>query len=126
FSGFKEKELDQLIAYLHTHKGRPEEKDDPLAIKDPIKEKILSSGLTIKLDSFLQIPPSNDKEPHTRLSQIEWVGRDKSLFVLDQNGQMYKLVLGKLIRWFDMRQRKPRFISQPGRATGFGGFAFHP
>jgi len=126
FAGFSDKELERLIAYLHTHKGRPEEKEDPLAVKDPIPEKILSSGLTVSLEPFLQLPYSNEKEPHTRLSQIEWTGRKKTLFVLDQNGQMYKLFQGGLIRWFDMRRLKSRFISQPGLATGFGSFAFHP
>ncbi len=43
FSGLQEEQMDQLISFMHTKKAAKKEKEDPLAIKDPIPEKIEAS-----------------------------------------------------------------------------------
>jgi mono/diheme cytochrome c family protein len=126
FTSLKDEEIDQLIAYLHTQKGRKKPKDDPNAIKNPFSEKIAASDIQIDLDFFTQIPASSDKEPLTRISQMDWIKSVNAWFVLDQRGKLYKLEDKKATTWLDIAQWKKNFINQPGLATGFGSFAFHP
>jgi len=126
FEGLDDEQLDQLIAFLHTHKGRKLASEDPLAIKDPIPEKIPPSGIEVGLELFTTIPASSDKEPLTRISKMDWVRGVNAFFVLDQRGQLYKLENQKANVWLDISKWKKNFINQPGLATGFGSFAFHP
>jgi len=126
FTQLRDEELDHLIAFLHTQKAKQKPKDDPNAIKNPIPEKIPPSGIQVDLELFAQIPASSDKEPLTRISKMDWVKPIKSWFILDQRGKLYKLVNKKAETWLDISKYKPAFINQPGLATGFGSFAFHP
>ena len=126
FSSLKDDELDQLIAFIHTHKGIQKQKPDPLAIKDPVPEKVSSSGLEAGLELMAQIPFSSDKEPLTRISKMDWLDAAKAWFILDQRGKIYKLSDKTAETWFDISKWKPNFINQPGLATGLGSFAFHP
>jgi mono/diheme cytochrome c family protein len=126
FIQLKDEEIDQLIAFLHTQKGKQKPKDDPNAIKNPIPEKIPASKIQADLELFAQIPPTSDKEPLTRISKMDWIKPINSWFVLDQRGIIYKLVNQKAESWLDILKWKPDFINQPGLATGFGSFAFHP
>jgi mono/diheme cytochrome c family protein len=126
FSSLNDDQTNQLIAFLHTQKGRKKEKEDPNAIKNPFPEKIAASGIQADLDFITQIPPNSDKEPLTRISKMDWVPAANTWFVLDQRGKLYKLVNGKAITWLDISKWKPDFINEPGLATGFGSFAFHP
>lgn len=48
------------------------------------------------------------------------------LFVVDLRGKLYRLENGKPEVYMDMAKLRPKFINQPGLATGFGSFAFHP
>ncbi|HEY4937182.1 MAG TPA: PQQ-dependent sugar dehydrogenase [Puia sp.] len=126
FIGFKDEEMDQLIAFLHTQKGIKKEKEDPFAIRDPIPEKIEASNIQVDLKLFSQLPASSDKQPLTRISKMDWVSPAKTWFILDQRGKLYKLENKKPVTWLDISKWKPNFINQPGLATGFGSFAFHP
>jgi hypothetical protein len=126
FTALKDEELDQLIAFLHTQKAKQKPKDDPNAIKNPIPEKIPASDIQVDLELFAQIPASSNKEPLTRITKMDWIKPMKSWFILDQRGKLYKLVNGKAETWLDISKWKPDFINQPGLATGFGSFAFHP
>jgi hypothetical protein len=126
FINFKEGELDQIISYLNTYKEGKKEKYDPLAVKNPIPEKIEASNIHINLKLFNLIPPSSDKQPLTRISKMDWVNSLNAWIILDQRGLLYKLENGKPTIWLDISKWKPDFINQPGLATGFGSFAFHP
>jgi hypothetical protein len=48
------------------------------------------------------------------------------LFVLDLRGKLYRLRNNKPLVYMDMANVKTKFINEPGLATGFGSFAFHP
>ncbi len=126
FTALNDEQIDQLIAFLQTRKETKIEKDDPFAIKNPIPEKIEASNIQVELEQFNQLPPSSDKEPLTRISKMDWVSSAKTWFILDQRGKLYKLVNQKPETWLDISKWKPNFINQPGLATGFGSFAFHP
>jgi len=125
FTTLKEEELDQLIAFLNTKKGKTT-KADPNAIKNPVPGQIPASNIEIPLQLFAQVAASSDKEPHTRISKMDWLPSSKAWFILDQRGKIYKLS-GEIIQpWLDISKWKPAFINQPGLATGLGSFAFHP
>jgi cytochrome c2 len=126
FTTINDEEMDQLISFLNIYKGVKKEKEDPFAIKDPIPEKIEASDIQVDLKLFNQLPPSSDKQPLTRISKMDWVTPVKSWFILDQRGKLYKLENQKPVIWLDISKWKPDFINQPGLATGFGSFAFHP
>jgi mono/diheme cytochrome c family protein len=126
FPGMQDEQINQLISFLNTKRAAKKEKEDPLAIKDPIPEKIEASNIQVDLEQFNQLPPSSDKHPLTRISKMDWVTGTKSWFILDQRGKLYKLENQKPIVWLDISKWKPNFINQPGLATGFGCFAFHP
>ena len=50
----------------------------------------------------------------------------KDVFIVDLRGKLYKLQQGKPVVYMDISKLKPGFIHEPGLATGFGSFAFHP
>jgi glucose/arabinose dehydrogenase len=126
FPSLSGSQINQLLAFMNTHKSHGKSKEDPLAIKNPVTEKIAPSDIQADLEFFTQMPPTSNKEPLTRISKMDWVPAAKSWFVLDQRGKIYKLVNGKPEPWFDISKWKPHFINEPGLATGLGSFAFHP
>jgi glucose/arabinose dehydrogenase len=126
FPAFSEMQIDQLLAFLHAQKGHVKRKEDPLAIKNPMPEKIPASDTQVDLSFFAQMPATSKNEPLTRISKMDWITGAHAWFVLDQRGQLYKLVNGKVVIWLDIAAWKPKFINEPGLATGLGSFAFHP
>jgi glucose/arabinose dehydrogenase/mono/diheme cytochrome c family protein len=126
FAVLTESQINQLLSFLKTQKAHPKRKEDPLAIKDPVPEKIAASNIVAGLSLFAQMPSTSSKEPLTRISKMDWVPAAKSYFVLDQRGIIYKLINGKPVVWLDISKWKPKFINEPGLATGFGCFVFHP
>jgi mono/diheme cytochrome c family protein len=126
FPSLNNAQIDQLLAFMNTHKRHEKRKEDPLAIKNPIPEKIPPSDITASLKIFAQMPPTSDKEPRTRISKMDWVPAVHSWFVLDQRGKIYKGDKGNPVVWLDISKWKPAFINEPGLATGLGSFAFHP
>lgn len=126
FPAFSDEEMNHLISFLNTKRGRNNETDDSLSIKNPVPEKIAASDIQAGLELIAQIPASNDKEPLTRISKMDWNPAAKAWFILDQRGKLYKLADQQPIAWLDISKWKPKFINQPGLATGFGSFAFHP
>jgi mono/diheme cytochrome c family protein len=126
FENLNDQQIDHLIAFLNTQKIHKKEKPDPLAIQDPVPEKIPASGLQADLQLITQIPPTSNKEPLTRVCKMDWIQPAKSWFILDQRGFLFKLVDNKAQTWLDITKWKPQFKNEPGLATGFGSFAFHP
>ena len=126
FDSLSVMQVSQLLSYLRTQPAHRKKKEDPLAIKNPVPEKIAPSHIVAGLKLFTEMPSTSNKEPHTRVSKMDWVPSAKSWFILDQRGVLYKLDNGKPKPWLDISKWKPKFINEPGLATGFGCFAFHP
>ena len=128
FALLKDEDLNYIVAYLHTQKQHPEAKHgaDPAALKNPIPTPIASSGMEMGLQLVTQIPHSSQEQPHTRIAKLDIIPGDSTLFVMDQRGILYKLDHNKPVAYLDIAKWKPRFINQPGLATGLGSFAFHP
>ena len=128
FGYLPEDELNSIIAFIDLQKKqiRPQVKEDTNNIKNPIPDTIKTSDLVVAVDFFTQIPSSSDQLPSTRIIKMDYEPNSGDLFVLDLRGKLYKLVNGKPQVYMDMATLKPKFIQQPGLATGFGSFAFHP
>jgi mono/diheme cytochrome c family protein len=127
FSHLKEDTLDDIIAYLNTIKkplGKPDY--DTTFLKDPIGPKIARSTLVLNLNQFAQIPFSSEKQPRTRITKLDFRAGSDDLYVLDLRGKLYILREGKPQVFMDMKSLREHFIDEPGLATGFGSFAFHP
>lgn len=129
FAFLQEEDLSAIIAFLNTHQSTdhlpaPQDRD---AITNPIPEKIKLSGLVVDLEHIADFPSSNNgSSPKTRITKLTFQPGTFSLFVNDLRGKLYKLKKDKPTVYMDMAKLKPKFIDEPGLATGFGSFAFHP
>jgi glucose/arabinose dehydrogenase/mono/diheme cytochrome c family protein len=119
--------LNNIIAFLNTHNER-KINDTTTGIKDPIPEKIKLSNLVVKLQLVTQIPASSDgnKKPLARITQLDYQPGTGKIFIIDLRGELYTLENNHAIVYMDIAKLKCNFINEPGLATGFGSFAFHP
>lgn len=127
FNHLPDEEIDAIIAYVHQH-------DAPLEggkiredhVLDPIKERVTPSGLVVDLELVAEIPPSSENLPLTRIAKMDCHPGTRKCLMLDLRGKLYLLDEGGPRIYMDMEELMPDFINQPGLATGFGNFAFHP
>ncbi len=128
FSQYSNEDLNRIIAYLNTQEKPESVKpfSNATAISDPIPEKIKFSGLTVNLKLVTQIPASGKTRPYTRITKMAVMPGTARMFIVDLRGKLYEMRNGKPEVYLDLAKLKPDFIDQPGLATGFGSFAFHP
>ena len=129
FAVLKDNDVDALIAFLNVHQpSASSKKEINKGLTDPIPERVKFDGLTINLTQFTQFPTTSDKDqkPLARITKLGFEPATGNLFVNDLNGELYKLKDGKPVLFMDIIKLKPKFIHQPGLATGLGSFAFHP
>ncbi|MBL0743433.1 PQQ-dependent sugar dehydrogenase [Chryseolinea lacunae] len=132
FAHLKADEVDNLLAYINTkHKRLPVNHYDTLtAIKDPFPDSIPMADLRVDLELITQMPASTRKGVtfeglQTRITKFQSAPRG-GFYVVDLRGTLYLVENGKTQPYLDMTKEKPAFVSEPGMATGFGSFAFHP
>ncbi|HNR09376.1 MAG TPA: PQQ-dependent sugar dehydrogenase [Saprospiraceae bacterium] len=125
----KPEELDDLLAFMHTH-PKPSFADTSglVALENPIPDTIRHSDLVVDLELVTRFPASSDsgKLPLTRITKMDPHPNTGESYVLDLRGKLYRLEKNKPVVYMDMAKFRPKFINQPGLATGFGSFAFHP
>jgi mono/diheme cytochrome c family protein len=129
FAHYSEDDINNIVAFLHTQKAprrRNQKVDDPNALKDPVPEKIPMSDLVVEMQEVATIPPSSKEGQLTRICKLDFRPDTKALFVVDLRGKLYQLENNQPKLYLDMPAVRPKFIHQPGLATGFGSFAFHP
>lgn len=129
FSQFSDSELNNIIAYMHTHSSPPQRITyREGAIRDPIPEKIPLSNLVVNIKEVARFPASSKdgKYPLTRITKLAAQPGSGDLFVNDLRGKLYKLKNGKPVVFLDISSLRPAFIDEPGLGSGFGSFAFHP
>ncbi|HUR12502.1 MAG TPA: PQQ-dependent sugar dehydrogenase [Flavitalea sp.] len=127
FPSFNVDDLNNLVSYLHTQKTSLSKKpSDPLALKDPIPQRIPFSHLLLELEPYTQIPASSKNPPLARIVKMDIQPVTRKLFILDLRGKLYQMQHDTPAVYFDIAKEKPHFIDKPGLATGFGSFAFHP
>jgi glucose/arabinose dehydrogenase/mono/diheme cytochrome c family protein len=130
FSWLKEDEIKDIIAFIHSHKENSQHavNENDNALSNPIPEPIKSSGLIAELQLVTQFPASSDsgKTPLARITEMKIQPGTNDLFVVDLRGKLYRLRSNKPVVYMDMAKLRSKFINEPGLATGFGSFAFHP
>ena len=128
FENLPDSDINAVIAYINIQKvhERPPVAIDTNDIKNPIPDSITTSGLVVNLDSVTRIPASSDQAPLARITKLDYQPNTGDIFILDLRGQLYKLQNGGPKVYMDMAALRPKFVNQPGLATGFGSFAFHP
>lgn len=128
FKSFTDEEMESLIAFMHSREkeGGPDKKIDPGAITNPVPDSLTYSGIEINLEVIAQIPASATKPPLARIVKMDIQPGTGKTFILDLRGKLYQLKDRGVAVYFDMAQWKSKFIHQPGLATGFGSFEFHP
>ncbi len=129
FAALKDNDVDALIAFLHVHQPSADaEKNNDKGLTDPIPEPIVFGGMVVNIKEVAQFPvtSANGKTPLARITKLDFEPGTGSLFVNDLNGRLYKMKEEKPLLYMDMLTLKPRFIFEPGLATGLGSFAFHP
>lgn len=128
FQTLKENDVNAIIAFINTRKNVKKKKKKGNEVLNPIIDTIADSKLVLNLQMVKQIPVSNTKGkgPQTRINKVGFQPKGKDLFILDLRGKLYRLRDQKLHVYMDMAKLKPNFINEPGLATGFGSFAFHP
>ncbi len=128
FPSFTNEEIENLIAFIHSREkeGGAQKEIDPGAIANPVKDTIAYSDIEIDLEVVGQIPASAKKPPLARIVKMDVQPGTGKSFILDLRGKLYRFDKTGPEIYFDITSRKPKFIHQPGLATGFGSFAFHP
>lgn len=128
FAYLPDEDINAILAFLHTKKKLLASpiKEDTNDIKNPIPDSLRFSDLVVGLKLLTQIPRSSNEPPAARITKLDYQPNTGDLFVLDLRGKLYKLQNDQPQVYLDMAKLKPKFINQPGLATGFGSFVFHP
>src|SRR5947207_6893953 len=128
FAYLTDEEISAILAFIHSKKKleKPLLEEDTNDIKNPIPDTIKSSDLVVDLNLVTQIPRSSNEPPLTRITKLDYQPNTGDLFILDLRGKLYRLQNGEQKVYMDIASLRPKFINQPGLATGFGSFAFHP
>lgn len=125
FPGLEEKDLDALLAYLHTYEALPDTLPQ-IGLVDPIPDSVPDSGIRIELELFSQLPASDTTPPLAKMTKMEAVPGSDRLFINDQRLGIYELVDKKPNLYLPINKLKPDLVSKPGWATGMASFTFHP
>ena len=130
FANLTGEDMQGILAFLHIHK-KAAIKSRPFAGKEivnPFPKVISLSGLVANLELVTQFPASSDsgKSPLARITQMGYQPGTGRSFILDLRGKLYSLEQSRPAVYMDMAKLRPAFIAEPGLATGFGSFAFHP
>ncbi|MDB5262578.1 MAG: cytochrome, partial [Adhaeribacter sp.] len=132
FPQLNEADIQALVSYIHKNKNIPAEEVSTAhlgeVLKDPIPDKIPKAGLNLMLEELLTAPATAQKVPLARINKMRVLsnGKKERHFIQELRGLIYEMENNKLRVFMDITKERPGFIPQPGLATGFGSFAFHP
>jgi glucose/arabinose dehydrogenase len=130
FAALRDDDMAGIMAFMNMQRApdRHVAQSSATAVADPIPETIKLSNLVVGLQLVTQIPSSSPSGalPLTRITKLDFEAHSGRSFVLDLRGKLYRLQGRTPVVYMDMAKLKPRFIHEPGLATGFGSFAFHP
>lgn len=129
FGHYSDEELNEIVAYLHTQEApqvAAAEAGGPDELTDPIPAPIQPSGLVAGAALVTQIPASGSHGFKTRITKLDYIPGTSRLMIVDIRGKLHELRNNQPGVYMDMATLKPHFIDEPGLATGFGSFAFHP
>lgn len=133
FSFLGEDGLNAIVAYLaHETESRDlapfaVDSSKPAVSTRSLIPPVVDSGLVVELKDVAQIPRLPDRPAYKGIAILRPDPREnQALLVSDLMGIIYRVNDGAVDVFFDFRDRFPRFVYEPGVATGLGCFAFHP
>ncbi len=96
-------------------------------VLDALKPEIKPSPMRLQLAPFLQMPPTSDTPPHTRINMLKPFGDGSGrLAVSDLRGPLYIVSDGAFSVYLDLSAEFDTFFDETGLGVGFASFAFHP
>ena len=130
FASLTDDKMNEIIAFINTHKkyNKPVVKSNGNAVINPVPEPVRFSGLVAGLELVTQFPPSGDsgEKSWARISKLDYERHSGNSFVVDLQGELYKMQENKPVLYMNLAKLRPKLILGPGLATGFCDFAFHP
>ncbi len=127
FSHLSSSQIGGLAKYILSQKGSKKSNNVSLnPIEDPIPAKILVSGLSLGLKYINTVPASGKEILRTRITKTDNHPISKEKIILDLRGFLYQINQKEVKPYFNLAEKFPNFMQEPGFATGFGSFAFHP
>lgn len=130
FTMLGEPDIEVLLAYIHTHQKKTDEKAQEVAggLENPVPAKIPSSNLSLVLEKVLTLPVSAEEPPSARINKLLAIEgkQGERLFIHDLRGKLYEIKDHTPQVYLDMPAELPNFIDNPGLGTGLGSFDFHP
>lgn len=130
FPGIKDRDLEDLLGFIHkfSEGEKKNRKNRPGGLINPISEKIQESNLDLIIEEMSALPTSSESFLKTRINKVSTIEtkQKERLFVVDLRGKLYEVVDTTAHIFLDMKIEMEHFIDNPGRASGFGSFAFHP
>ena len=130
FPTLNDKDLEDLLAFMNKFsEGEKKSRNKRSgAILNPIADKIATSDLVLVIEDFLTVPPSSESNLRTRINKISAVQtkQGERLFIADLRGKLSEAIDTTTHVYLDIKVACENFIDNPGRASGFGSFAFHP
>ncbi len=121
-------DLEDILGFIHKFsEGEKRSKiNRPGGLINPIPAKIATSDLTLVLEEQFVVPASSQVPPATRINKMASITGGR-LFVHDLRGNLYEAHQDQsLTVYLDLPAALPNFIDYPGKASGFGSWAFHP
>lgn len=131
FTNLDDADLDRLVLYIGSKQAKGwQARKGPDGLSDPIPPKIASRGRVLDMAYVTTAPASATAVPLARINKMAPLpgptGPTERVFLADLRGKLYETTRPDWTVAFDMAEQVPGFIHQPGLATGFGSFAFHP
>lgn len=133
FGHLKEAEIDSILSYINQQST--EKKLKPLEVRTSTSDKraehvaapVASSAIAIELEDFATIPILPGRPAYKGITLMRLDPRAKGAYFVDElMGILYSLKEGKASPFLDLREYFPRFVFEPGVATGLGSFVLHP
>lgn len=130
FTNIDSTDMEHLLGFMHkfSEGEKKSKKKRSGGLLNPIPEKIPESNLTLIIKELLTIPPSAESSLQTRINKLVTIETElgERLFIADLRGKLHEIVENEQHVYMDLKELLENFIDNPGRASGFGSFDFHP
>jgi len=96
-------------------------------ILDAFEAAIEPGPIRLELAPYLQLPPTSEALPHTRINMLKPFGDGSGrLAVSDLRGPLYIVSGGSFSVYLDLSAELEAFFDDTGLGVGLASFAFHP
>jgi glucose/arabinose dehydrogenase len=134
FDWLNDNEIASILSYIdyqsdlyHIENTVMDRDTSVAALTGRLVNAVKKSGINIELKEVVQVPHIEGASLDLGIVTLRaYPSGDRTLFVGDQNGIIYRVTNGYATVFLDIRNHIKDFQSGPGIATGIGSFDFHP